>query len=365
MSQDTTQSTSSATEATNTATTEQSPVSGHPGGSTEQPRGDGDAVAEALKAAFPDADPPKTDDPEQVKRAPARISADPVKALEELRQLAISGEFDQLIQNLGVNPGALKVPDGRFRRLKQITREQKSAREELAAREHQFAQHAQQLQTYYAPIHEAAQAIQDEDYDAALKALTGGKLDAMQFTELLARQLSSADPNTRRELVKLRREQEAQRREREQAAEQQRVFAEQQQAFAIEQSRRDTEAQVSQFIAESGDQDLAGLAQHPRFLGTMRERIETAIHRGWEPNPSTMREEVVELARRTLLDLRKSTAILHGQSANTAATGQNRGTSANPPSGESRPTEVLRARPAPASQGSEGAIDEILRGLFG
>jgi len=178
---------------------------------------------------------------------------DVAKALDVFGDLKALGEGmpDAVREALGRKLG---VNSAQWEKLRKF---EAGAKRAVAAREAELTGIVQRLQAEYAPLHQARQAYEAGDYDAAFTAAFGE--DAADYQRKLIGQRIGKNP----EVEKLRAELEAERAERKQREEQAaQAQAEREQRQAIHDYLNDMQAQ----LRESDDLQVRKFAHRPAFI---------------------------------------------------------------------------------------------------
>jgi len=284
--------------------------------------------------------------------------------LNHLQALANEGQVRDLLREIGLDKKELDAVSKRFVGLRAKQKRADAARQELLATEEQLNRHAQALQAQYEPLAMAARAVEEGDYEEALRLLTGGKLTPLEFATKMAEQSGQVDPIARRAI---RQEREAREKERQERIRVEQELAQQRQALARqheEAGMRADDAKIAGLLAGSDDEDLAFVADDPLFVARVRNSVRQAIYNGWNPqehDPESVKRDILALSKEMLLTLRKATAKLHRTAAQTAVSPPvGRGQAADPSQG-GKPAVVRRAPPAPAVDFASMTADEMIR----
>jgi hypothetical protein len=293
----------------------------------------------------------RNDEPKKVSKKTEKKSDQPTVSIDALKELARNGKFEELSTALGVDPKQFDIPASRFAAFRR-------KHTELKEHEAKLNTWAQQLQDHYAPLDGVAKLISDGDYDEALRALTGGKLDGYAFAKLMAEQDTVSDPVARRELVRLRKQQEELHRETARINEEKRLYAERQAQQEEAQSFNNDCQSLSNLCRE--DPELEAMSDDRNFIITVNKGIHAHVKKGGSIGNTReeKRAQVFAFAKAILLDLRERTARLHGippgktspagaKAVETVAQGL-------------RPT-IRRASPSPASNSDGESMSETAR----
>jgi len=239
-------------------------------------------------------------------------------SVDELRELAKTGKFEDLIAKLGIDPKGIKVPASRFAefRIAQQRERQKIAQqsEALRAREADVQAKIADIKKQFEPLFNARQAYESGDVRGALQTAFGDDFDAIVRRAI--EQQAGKDP----ELIALKRREEQREKEA-----QKRAHEEQTRAAEAARVKAET-AYVERLggeLATDTDPLVAKAAKKPDFVRAVYQAqlIRYNGGKGVELTPTEAAQEVLK----TIRDAHLSWSEVFGPAGGDSAESTDRG----------------------------------------